>query len=78
MTKFLFLKKEGKRMKMKNRIIEYMETCEISFDSLSDILNIDRNKFEKNSRQDWSAEELLEICTYLQIDPKRFYEKQLS
>ena len=55
-----------------------METCEISFDSLSEILNIDRNKFEKNSRQDWSAEELLEICTYLQIDPQRFYEKQLS
>ena len=77
MTKFLFLKKEGKRMKMKNRIIEYMETCEISFDHLSDTLKIDRNKFEKNSKKDWSAEELLEICAYLDIDPSKFYEKQL-
>ena len=64
-------------MKMKNRIIEYMETCEISFDHLSDALKIDRNKFEKNSKKDWSAEELLEICDYLDIDPSQFYEKQL-
>lgn len=54
-----------------------METCEISFDHLSDTLKIDRNKFEKNSKKDWSAEELLEICDYLDIDPSQFYEKQL-
>lgn len=78
MTKFLSSKKEGKRMKMKNRIIEYMETCEISFDSLSDALDIDRNKFEKNNKQDWNAEELLKVCAYLQIDPWKFYEKRIG
>lgn len=65
-------------MKMKNRIIEYMEACEISFDSLSDTLDIDREKFEKNSKKDWNAEELLRICAYLEIDPNKFYERQIG
>lgn len=62
-------------MKIKDKMIEYMETCEISFDSLSKQLDIERDKFEKDSRENWSAEELLKICAYLKVDPKEFYER---
>ena len=62
---------------MKDKIIDYIEACGISVEHLSEILHMDRKKFEKNSGVNWKAEELLEIGAYLDIDPMAFYDRQL-
>ena len=61
-------------MKMKNRIIDYMEQEKIEKESLCRQLNLSQDKLDKTSDIDWSGEELLQICLYLKVDPYDFYE----
>lgn len=78
----IFVNKERKEaviyMEMKNKLLDYIETCGISVDYLSRVLNIDEEKFQDNGRQDWDAQELLQICGYLKVDPAKFYIKKIS
>lgn len=65
-------------MEMKNRIIDYMDDCGISVADLSESLQIEKEKLEKESKVDWNGEELLRICAYLKIDPMDFYTRKLE
>lgn len=62
---------------MKNRIIEYIESQKLSKDRIAQSLHMNLDKFERGNQVDWSAEELLRICVYIQVDPEQFYESQL-
>lgn len=64
-------------MNMKNRIIEYIEAQELSKVCIAKNLHMNLDKFERGNQVDWSAEELLQICVYIQVDPEQFYESQL-
>ncbi len=65
-------------MEMKNKLLNYIETCGISVEHLSRVLNIDLEKFQEDSRQDWDAQELLQVCSYLNIQPTEFYTNKIS
>lgn len=74
---FLNLKKEVRYMEMKNKLLNYIDDCGISVDNLSEQLQISRDKFDKNNKKNWNAEDLLRICAYLKVDPMGFYIKKL-
>lgn len=63
-------------MEMKNKVIDYIEDCGISVAYLSDVLDMDRDKFDKTSEKNWEAQELLEVCAFLNIDPMKFYKRK--
>lgn len=65
-------------MEMKNKILDYIDDCGISVAELSQRLQIDKEKLDKESPADWNAEELLQICAYLKIDPVNFYTGKLE
>lgn len=65
-------------MEMKTKMLNYIETCGISVEHLSRVLNIDVEKFRADSKQDWDAQELLQICSYLNIEPTEFYTNKVS
>ena len=65
-------------MEMKNRILDYMDDCGISVAELSESLQIETEKLKKESKADWNAEDLLQICAYLKIDPMDFYTRKLK
>ncbi len=71
----IVLKKMVRKMKMKNRIIDYMEQKKIEKEPLCRQLKLSRDKLDKTSDSDWSGEELLKICLYLKVDPYDFYEE---
>lgn len=62
---------------MKNRIIAYIESQKLSKVHIAQNLHMDLEKFERGNQVDWSAEELLKICVYIQVDPEQFYESEL-
>ena len=64
-------------MEMKNKVLDYIETCGISVEYLSKVLQIDFQKFQRDSNEDWEAQELLQICTYLKVDPLDFYTPKI-
>lgn len=64
-------------MEMKNKVLDYIETCGISVEHLSKVLQIDSKKFQRNNKEDWEAQELLQICNYLKIDPVNFYTPKI-
>ena len=70
------MKKVVKYVEMKNKILIYIESCGISIEHLAKNLKISMDKFDRNNSENWNAEELLEICTYLEIDPMTFYTKK--
>lgn len=63
-------------MEMKNKVIDYIQESGISVNYVSEILQIEKDKFDKNNEINWEAQELLEICAFLNIDPMRFYQKK--
>lgn len=63
-------------MEMKNKVIDYIEDCGISVAYLSEVLDMDRDKFDKTSEKNWEAQELLEVCAFLNIDPMKFYKRK--
>lgn len=63
-------------MEMKNKVIDYIEDCGISVVYLSEVLDMDRDKFDKTSEKNWEAQELLEVCAFLNIDPMKFYKRK--
>lgn len=65
-------------MEMKNKVLNYVETCGVSVEHLSRVLNIDIEKFKEDSRQDWDAQELLQVCSYLNIQPMEFYTSKMN
>lgn len=65
-------------MEMKNRVIDYIHGCGISVAYLSEVLQMDEEKFQKNNEEDWKAKELLDVCAFLNIDPMSFYTKKIS
>lgn len=62
---------------MKNRILAYIETQKFSKVQLAEELHMDIEKFQRGNQVDWSAEELLKVCVYIQVEPEQFYEKKL-
>lgn len=62
-------------MQIRLRILDYMEKKEISADDVARELQIDKEKFKKDSKKNWSAEDLLEVCGYLQVDPRMFWKR---
>ena len=64
-------------MEMKNKVLDYIEACEISVEHLSKVLQIDSKKFQRESKENWEAQELLQICNYLKIDPVNFYTPKI-
>ncbi|MBQ2800539.1 MAG: hypothetical protein IJF03_04030 [Lachnospiraceae bacterium] len=65
-------------MEMKNTLLSYIENCGISVEHLSKELNMDVAKFQVNSKLDWNAQELLQICSYLDIEPTKFYTRKID
>ena len=65
-------------MEMKNTLLVYIEKCGISVEHLSKELNMDVTKFQADSKQDWDADDLLQICSYLNIEPTNFYTKKIQ
>lgn len=63
-------------MEMKNKVIDYIQESGISVDYMSEILQIEKDKFDKNNGVNWEAQEFLEICAFLNIDPMKFYQKK--
>ena len=66
----------SQNMEMKNKVIDYIEDCGISVAYLSEVLDMDRDKFDKTSEKNWEAQELLEVCAFLNIDPMKFYKRK--
>ena len=64
-------------MEMKNKVLDYIETCEISVEHLSKVLQIDSKKFQRDNKENWEAQELLQICNYLEVDPLTFYTPKI-
>ena len=64
-------------MEMKNKVLDYIETCEISVEHLSKVLQIDSKKFQRDNKENWEAQELLQICYYQEIDPLTFYTPKI-
>lgn len=64
-------------MQIRLQILDYMEKSEISMEDIAKELKMDKKKFQKENKKNWSAEELLEICRYLQVDPRMFWETTL-
>ncbi len=64
-------------MEMKNKILAYIETQQFSKVHMAQELHMTLDKFEQGNQIDWSAEELLKICVYIQVEPEKFYEKKL-
>lgn len=64
-------------MDMKNKILTYIESQEFSKVHMAQELHMNLDKFERGNQVDWSAEELLKICVYIQVEPEQFYEKKL-
>lgn len=54
-----------------------MEKSEISKKEVAKELRMDEEKFERECENNWSAEDLLRICRYLQVDPRMFWERTL-
>lgn len=65
-------------MEMKNKVIDYIQACGISVTYLSEALQMEEEKFSKNTEEDWEARELLDVCAFLNIDPMSFHTKKLS
>lgn len=63
---------------MKKSILEYMEVHKISVKDVARELNIKQEKFYQDNQECWSAEDLLEICHYLKVDPREFWKKKVK
>ena len=64
-------------MEMKNKILAYIESQQLSKVHMAQELHMTLDKFVQGNQVDWSAEELLKICVYIQVEPEKFYEKKL-
>lgn len=64
-------------MQIRTQILDYMEKSKISKSDVAKELMIDVEKFEKESEENWSADDLLRICGYLQVDPRMFWKRTL-
>lgn len=75
MANFEEREKVGDTMQIRLRILDYMEKSKISTDDVARELHIEKEKFQKDSQENWSAEDLLEVCGYLQVDPRMFWKR---
>lgn len=64
-------------MDMKNKIIAYIEAQNLSKVDIAKELHMHLDKFQSGNQVEWSAEELLKICFYIQVNPECFYESRL-
>lgn len=64
-------------MDMKNKIIAYIEAQNISKIHMAQELHMSLDKFERGNEVGWTAEDLLKICVYIQVEPEQFYERKL-
>ena len=62
---------------MKNKIIAYIESQNISKIQIAQELHMSLDKFECENEVDWTAEELFKICLYIEAEPEQFYERKL-
>lgn len=64
-------------MTIKYNVIKYINEHQLSKERISIDTKVDREKFNKNSRKNFTAEEFLRICAYLEVEPEIFYKKKL-
>ncbi|MBQ3782125.1 MAG: hypothetical protein IIT46_12750 [Lachnospiraceae bacterium] len=60
-------------MNMKNKVLDYIEEKNVSIDILKEKTGLKSEKFERGNDVDWSAEDLLVICAYLDVEPMELY-----
>jgi hypothetical protein len=65
-------------MEMKNKLLNYIENSGISVEDLSEELEMDIKKFQWDDRYDWNAQEFLQVCSYLNIEPMQIYTKKIN
>ena len=63
-------------MKIKDKIVAYIEQNEISKEELAGVLGMNIEKFMIGNDIEWSAGDLLEICNVLGVNPMEFYEEE--
>lgn len=62
-------------MEIKNRIIQYLKENGVLIEKIAFDTGISVKKLDETSKLNLSAEEFLIICSYLEVDPKKFNEK---
>ena len=65
----------GDSMQIRFQVLDYIEKSRISTDKLARELHMEKDRFQKDNERNWSAQELLEIYGYLQVDPRMFWER---
>lgn len=65
-------------MEMKKILLNYIENSGISVEHLSEELDMDIKKFQPDDKYDWNAQEFLQICSYLNIEPMQIYNKKIK
>lgn len=57
-------------MDISKRIINYIEKNSLSIDTIAEKTGVSVDLLSKKSKRKLNATEMLEICNYLDIDPK--------
>lgn len=60
-------------MMMKEKVLDYIEEQNISVELLRANTRLRAEIFDRENGVDWSAEELLVVCAYLQLEPMELY-----
>lgn len=63
-------------MDITSKIIEYIYEQKLDIDKICHDTKISRSKFVISGDNQWTAAELIVICSYLDIQPENFYEKK--
>ncbi len=65
-------------MEMKNKIIDYMESCGIDAKKVSDETGVSLRRLTRQSDADIDADDLCKLCTYLSVKPEDFYVRKMT
>lgn len=57
-------------MNISKRIINYIEKNSLSIEMIADKTGVNVDLLSNNSKRKLNATEMLEVCNYLDIDPK--------
>ncbi|MDE6026175.1 MAG: hypothetical protein K2G45_12085 [Lachnospiraceae bacterium] len=57
-------------MDVTRQLINYITDNSLSVENISDATGVDLNILKNNGNRKLNATEMLEVCHYLQIDPK--------
>lgn len=63
-------------MQVEQNILRYIRLNKINVARLAAETGLRQELFSEKSHTEWEADELLRICTYLEVDPRRFAEER--